>query len=50
MVFRGTAIGVIRILTKEHRTFHEDEVEFATALAEQAAIAMEYTKALSQDR
>lgn len=50
MSFRGTVIGVMRVLTKEHRTFHEDEIEFATALAEQAAMAMEYAKGLSQDR
>jgi GAF domain-containing protein len=49
MVFRGTVIGVIRILTRKHRTFHQDEIEFATALAEQAAMAIEYTKALSRD-
>ncbi|HXX80877.1 MAG TPA: GAF domain-containing protein [Thermodesulfovibrionales bacterium] len=47
MLFRGEVIGVIRILTKEHRTFTSDEVEFATALAEQAAIAIEYAKAFS---
>jgi GAF domain-containing protein len=45
MSFRSTVIGVIRILTKVHRTFHDDETEFATALAEQAAIAIEYAKA-----
>lgn len=50
MIFRGTVIGVIRILTKEHRTFHEDETEFASALAEQAAMAIEYAKALSPER
>ena len=49
MVFRGTVIGVIRILTKEHRTFHGDEVEFATALAEQTAVAIEYAKAFSRE-
>jgi GAF domain-containing protein len=47
MVFRGTVIGVIRILTKEPRTFQNDEIEFASALAEQAAIAIGYAKALS---
>lgn len=47
MLFRGKVIGVIRILTKEHRTFTSDEVEFAAALAEQASIAIEYAKAFS---
>ncbi len=50
MIFRGAVIGVIRILTKERRTFHEDETAFASALAEQAAMAIEYAKALSPDR
>ena len=50
MLFRGMVIGVIRILTKEHRTFTRDEVEFAAALAEQAAIAIEYAKAFSQSQ
>jgi signal transduction protein with GAF and PtsI domain len=47
MIFRGTVIGVMRILTKKKRIFHEDEIEFATALAEQAAIAIEYAKIFS---
>lgn len=48
MVFRGDVIGVIRILTKKHRSFTSDEVTFAEALAEQAAMAIEYAKALSE--
>lgn len=48
MVFRGTVIGVIRILTRKPRPFQEDEIEFATALAEQAAVAIEYAKALTR--
>jgi GAF domain-containing protein len=48
MTFRGSAIGVLRVLTKkEHRVFNEDEIDFATALAEQAAIAIEYAKVFS---
>jgi GAF domain-containing protein len=47
MVFRGVVIGVIRILTREHRAFQDDEIDFASALAEQAAIAIEYAKAFS---
>lgn len=47
MTFRTKVIGVIRIITKEHRKFSPDEVRFAEALAEQAAISIEYAKALS---
>lgn len=48
MIFRGSVIGVLRALTKkEHRVFSEDEIGFATALAEQAAIVIEYAKAFS---
>lgn len=47
MTFRGKVIGVLRVLTKEYREFNGDEIEFATALAEQAAIVTEYAKALS---
>jgi len=51
MIFRGSVIGVLRALTKKaHRTFHNDEIEFATALAEQAAAVIEYAKAFSRDR
>lgn len=49
MIFRAAVIGVVRILTKEHRNFSTDEVRFAEALAEQAAIAIEYAKAFSSD-
>lgn len=48
MTFRGSVIGVLRVLTKkERRIFNEDEIDFATALAEQAAIAIEYARAFS---
>jgi GAF domain-containing protein len=48
IIFRGRVIGVLRALTKrEHRTFHQDEMEFATSLAEQAAIAIDHAKASS---
>ncbi len=51
MIFRGSVIGVLRVLTKKaHRTFHEDEIEFATALAEQAAAVIEYARAFSLNR
>jgi signal transduction protein with GAF and PtsI domain len=50
MTFRSSVIGVLRVLTKkEYRIFNEDEIDFATALAEQAAVAIEYAKAFSED-
>jgi len=51
IIFRGKVIGVLRALTKgEHRVFHQEEIEFATSLAEQAAIAIDHAKASSPDR
>jgi signal transduction protein with GAF and PtsI domain len=51
MIFRGSVIGVLRVLTKRaHRMFQDDEIEFATALAEQAAMVIEYAKAFSPER
>lgn len=50
MLFRGSVIGVLRILTKKYRAFSNDEIEFATALAEQAAIAIEYARALDSKK
>jgi len=47
MTFQGRVIGVLRILAKDHRKFDGDEIEFGTALAEQAAIVIEYAKAFS---
>lgn len=38
---RGEVSGVFRVLTKKPRTFHEDEIEFITLLAEQCGIAIE---------
>jgi GAF domain-containing protein len=35
------------LVKKDHRTFHEDEIAFATSLAEQAAIIIEYARAFS---
>lgn len=48
MSFRNEVIGVIRILSKKHRTFRQEEIDFATALSEQAAITIEYAKILSK--
>lgn len=40
-------MGVLRILSRVHRTFSDDEIEFASALTEQAAMAIEYARTLS---
>lgn len=48
MTFRNEIIGVIRVLSKTHRTFTQEEIDFATALAEQAAITIEYAKVFSR--
>lgn len=47
MSFRDDIIGVIRILSKKHRVFGQEEIDFATALSEQAAITIEYARVLS---
>jgi signal transduction protein with GAF and PtsI domain len=51
VIFRGSVIGVLRALTKHaHRIFYDDEIEFATALAEQAAVVIEYARAFSRTK
>ncbi|MBF0539761.1 MAG: GAF domain-containing protein, partial [Nitrospirae bacterium] len=37
-------IGVLRMLTDQHRVFTQQEIDFAMALAEEAAIAIEKTR------
>lgn len=41
IVVRGKIIGIMRLLTDEHRDFSQDEIDFAVALAEQGGIAIE---------
>jgi GAF domain-containing protein len=41
IVVRGRIIGIMRLLTDEHRKFSQDEIDFAVALAEQGGIAIE---------
>jgi GAF domain-containing protein len=38
---RGEAIGVMRVYTGEQCTFHEDDIQFLTVLAQLAALAIE---------
>lgn len=47
MTFRNEIIGVIRVLSKKHRTFNQEDIDFATALSEQAAVTIKYAKILS---
>ena len=41
IIAKGKVIGVLRLLTKVHRTFSQDEIDFTVALAEQCGIAIE---------
>jgi PAS domain S-box-containing protein len=41
IVVRRRIIGILRLLTAEPRTFSEEEIDFAVALAEQGGIAIE---------
>jgi PAS domain S-box-containing protein len=41
VVVRRKIIGIMRLLTDEHRNFSQDEIDFAAALAEQGGIAIE---------
>ncbi|KJR40893.1 GAF-domain-containing sensor protein [Candidatus Magnetoovum chiemensis] len=45
LVYAEKIIGILRLLTDEHRHFEQDEIAFAMAVAEGAAIAVENTKA-----
>ncbi len=40
ILFQDSIIGVMRLLTKSHRLFTDDEISFAMALAEQVGIAI----------
>ena len=44
IVVRKKIIGIMRLLTDEHRNFGQDELDFAVALAEQGGIAIENAK------
>ncbi len=41
VVARGKVLGILRLLTAEHREFAEQEIDFAASLAEQSGIAIE---------
>ncbi len=41
LIVHGTTIGLMELLMDEYRTFAQDEVDFATALAEEAALSIE---------
>lgn len=44
ILVRKRIIGIMRLLTDEHRTFSQDEIDFAVALAEQGGIAIEHAR------
>ncbi|MBF0608549.1 MAG: GAF domain-containing protein [Candidatus Magnetobacterium sp. LHC-1] len=44
MMLYDEIIGVLRLLTEQHRAFTQDEIDFAMALAEEAAVAIEKTR------
>lgn len=41
IVVKGKIIGIMRLLTDEHRQFSQDEIDFASALAGQGGLAIE---------
>jgi len=41
VIARGKVLGVLRLLTGEHREFSQQEIDFAASLAEQCGIAIE---------
>ena len=41
IVVRNKIIGIMRLLTDEHRNFSQDEIDFSVALAEQGGMAIE---------
>ncbi len=47
---RGRVIGVLRLLSRKPRLFTDDEIEFATALAEQCGIAIENARMYEAQR
>ncbi|HHI97759.1 MAG TPA: GAF domain-containing protein [Thermodesulfatator atlanticus] len=47
---RGRVIGVLRLLSRKPRLFTDDEIDFATALAEQCGIAIENARMYEAQR
>ncbi|PIE69726.1 MAG: PAS sensor protein [Deltaproteobacteria bacterium] len=48
IMFRGAIIGIMRLLTRTHRVFTEDEIDFSVALAEQVGVAISNARLFSQ--
>ncbi len=46
---RGTLIGILRLLTAEHREFSRQEIDFTTSLAEQCGIAILNAQSFEQE-
>ncbi len=47
---RGKISGILRLLTKNSRTFSRDEIDFASALGEQCGIAIENARIFSEQQ
>ncbi|MBF0519512.1 MAG: GAF domain-containing protein [Nitrospirae bacterium] len=48
MSYNNNTIGVLRLLTTQHRDFTKDEIDFAMALCEEVSIALENALLLKQ--
>lgn len=48
IIVRGRVIGVLKLHATEERSFTQEEIEFATALAEHGAIAIDNARLLDQ--
>jgi GAF domain-containing protein len=50
IVIRGEIKGILRLLSKTHRTFEADEIDFVAAIAEQCGIAIENARAYEEQK
>lgn len=48
IIFQGHIIGIMRLLTKSHRTFTPKEISFSMALAEQVGMAISNARLFSE--
>jgi GAF domain-containing protein len=47
---RGKINGILRLLTRRSRTYHQDEIDFVTALGEQCGIAIENARIFKEQQ
>lgn len=50
VIFKDRLMGGLSLFTESPRQFHEDEIDFVRAIAEQGAIAIEHARLLEQNR